>query len=162
MNKHYEESELIEGFPESVFAYVDDHANFSSHMSESSWMMGGGKMKVETDEGHGQKVDSHIKLSGFAFGIKIFLDEIVTKHEPPYRKEWQTVGEPRLLVIGHYVMGLEITPEGKSSKLKVYINYKLPATVGQFLLGLIFSRFYAKWCVRQMLDSTKKKFSTNL
>lgn len=161
MDKYYEQSELINGSPESVFAYVDNHANFSSHMSESSWMMGGGKMKVETDVGNGQKAGSHIKLSGKAFGVKIFLDEIITKYEPPYKKEWKTIGNLRLLVIGHYLMEFEINPEKDGAKLKVYISYKLPVSAGQRFLGYVFSGFYARWCVRQMLDGTRKNFSAN-
>jgi hypothetical protein len=30
-------------FPERVFSYVDDQARLSSHMSQNSWRMGGGK-----------------------------------------------------------------------------------------------------------------------
>lgn len=40
--RHDEESLLISASPEDVFAYVDDHKRFSSHMNQSSWMMGGG------------------------------------------------------------------------------------------------------------------------
>ena len=36
-------------------------------------------MATETDEGKGQRIGSHIRLSGKAFGIPIFLDEIHEK-----------------------------------------------------------------------------------
>ncbi len=104
--RHYEDSMLTSASPGELFAYIDDHARFSSHMSQSSWMMGGGRMDVSVDEGSGQKVGSHIRLSGTAFGIKLFLDEVVTRHEPPRIKTWETVGDLRLLVIGHYGMGI--------------------------------------------------------
>src|SRR3972149_11669376 len=100
--RHYENSTFISASAEEIFAYIDDHKRFSSHMGQSSWMMGGGKMEVTVDEGHGQKVGSHIRLSGKAFGIKLFLDEIVTWHEPPFVKMWKTVGNLKLLVIGQY------------------------------------------------------------
>src|SRR3989344_4477847 len=100
MNKivrHYEENLLIPTSPRELFAYVDDHKGFSSHMSKSSWMMGGGKMDVLVDEGGGRKVGSHIQLNGTAFGVKLSLDEVVTCYEPPFAKAWETVGIPKLL-----------------------------------------------------------------
>lgn len=72
--------------------------------------MGGGRMETMVDEGRGQKIGSHIRLSGKAFGISVALDEVVTRYEPPRFKTWETVGTPKLLVIGHYRMGIEITP----------------------------------------------------
>ncbi|MDP3940949.1 MAG: hypothetical protein Q8Q49_01430 [bacterium] len=53
--RHYEERTVIDAGPEHVFAYADDPNNFSSHMNNSSWMMGGGSMKTETDERKGTK-----------------------------------------------------------------------------------------------------------
>lgn len=40
--RHYEESTAIPASAQQVFDFVDDHSRFSSHMSQSSWMMGGG------------------------------------------------------------------------------------------------------------------------
>ena len=154
--QHYEESSVIHATADRVFAYIDDHTRFSSHMNKSSWTMGGGKMETKVDQGMGQKVGSHILLSGSAFGIKIFLDEIVTSHEPPSRKTWETVGTPKLLIIGSYGMGIEIKPQNAESQLRVYIDYDLPAT--NTWLGRIFSGVYAKWCVRKMVNGTREEF----
>ena len=158
-SRHYEESILISASPEEIFSYVDDHSRFSSHMSKSSWMMGGGKMDTHVDEGKGQKVGSHIRLNGKAFGIEIYLDEVVTKHEPPKLKVWETVGNPKLLVIGHYGMGIDIKPQDAQSRLRVYIDYDLPTTYTW--LGRLFSGAYAKWCVRKMLNDTRYEFGTH-
>jgi hypothetical protein len=97
---HHESSVFIDGAAEDVFAFVDDHSRFSSHMSESSWMMGDGRMTVDLDEAKGQAVGSHIRLSGRVFGVSVYLDEVVTRRDPPANKVWETVGAPRLLVIG--------------------------------------------------------------
>lgn len=158
--RHYEESTIIPSSPDKIFNYVDDHSRFSSHMSKSSWMMGGGSIKVFTDEDHGQKVGSHIRLSGSAFGIPIALDEVVSRYEPPYTKIWETVGTPKLLIIGHYVMGIKIKSQGNQSLLRVFINYDLPTT--NTWLGKLFSGFYAKWCVQQMINGVRNEFSTSL
>jgi hypothetical protein len=95
----------IAATPEEVFAFIDDHSQFASHMSQSSWMMGGGRMLVDVDAARGQAVGSHIRLSGKVFGVRLFLDEVVTRRNPPTDKVWETVGIPRLLVIGSYRMG---------------------------------------------------------
>lgn len=159
--RHYEESKHVSAAPEELFSYVDDHTKFSSHMSESSWMMGGGSMQTTVDEGRGQKVGSHIQLKGKVFGITLFLDEVVTEHTPPHRKAWKTVGTPRLLIIGHYHMGLEITPEKEGSRLTVFIDYELPESPSTRWLGYMFSGIYATWCVRQMLNGAQHYFVTD-
>lgn len=159
MNKkrrHYEDSTTISASPGELFAYIDDHARFSSHMSQSSWMMGGGRMDVTVDEGRGQNVGSHIRLSGTAFGIKLFLDEVVTRHEPPRIKTWETVGDLGLLVIGHYGMGIEIAPQGSATSIRVFIDYSMPDK--NVWLGRLFGEMYAKWCVAQMLNGAREYF----
>lgn len=160
MNKetrHYEISSSISASPKELFAYIDDHKRFSSHMNKSSWMMGGGRMDVSIDSGRGQKVGSHIRMSGKAFGIGLFLDEVVTRYEPPHIKAWETVGAPKLLVIGHYIMGIEIKPRDTSSLLRVCIDYNLPEK--NAWLGRLFSTAYAKWCVQQMIDGARNQFT---
>lgn len=154
--KHYEESLFINTPPSELFAYIDDHNRFSSHMSKSSWMMGGGKMETKVDEGHGQAVGSHIRLSGKAFGISISLDEAVTRHDPPFVKIWETVGVPQLLIIGHYIMGIEIKPQDNGSGLRVFIDYDLP--ISNIWLGKLLSGIYAKWCVSQMIKGASDYF----
>ncbi len=152
--KHYKESVLIQASPEEIFVFADDHENFSAHMTKSSWMMGGGTMNIETDEGHGQKIGSHIRMSGRAFGFNLFLDEVITQYDPPRTKAWETVGEIRLLVIGHYKLGFKIEPQNNESKFIVFIDYNLP--VKNKWLGTLFGKMYAKWCVKQMINGVDK------
>lgn len=155
---HYEEQAEIQTSAETLFDYVDDHTKFSSHMNKSSWMMGGGRMDTNVDEGRGQKVGSHIRMSGTAFGVKLFLDEVVTRHEPPQMKTWETVGTPKLLIIGQYGMGIDIRSQGDHSLMRVYIDYDLPTK--NAWLGKLFSAWYAKWCVEQMLNGARTHFSS--
>ena len=157
--RHDEESRLIPASAKQVFDYLDDHSRLSSHMSQSSWMMGGGRMHIQVDAGRGQFVGSHIRLSGKVLGINLFLDEVVTQHEPPYRKAWQTVGALRLLVIGHYRMGLEVKPQNGGSNLRAFIDYELPTTLSTRWLGYLFGGIYARWCIRQMIQGAREHFS---
>ena len=160
MQRHREGVALIAGTPDEVFAFADDHARFASHMSESSWMMGGSRMLVEVDGAGGRAVGSHIRLSANVLGLRLFLDEVVTRRSPPTEKVWETVGTPRLLVIGSYRMGIEIRPENRGSRLRVFIDYDLPTGWSSWL-GLLFGGFYAGWCVKQMLAGTSARFSAH-
>lgn len=155
--KSYQESVTIPASPPEIFGYINDHARFSSHMSKSSLMMGGGKMETKTDEGKGQRVGSHIQMSGKVCGLNLFLDEVVTQYEPPFKKVWETVGQPNLLVIGGYQMGVEISPQDSNSGFKVFINYELPQK--HKWLGSLFGATYAKWCVEQMLAGVQSHFN---
>ncbi len=157
--RHYEGRSVINARAEDIFAYIDDHSHLSSHMSESSWMMGGGRMVILVDDGNGQRVGSHIRMSGKAFGIRLFLDEMVTRREPSLIKIWETVGNLRLLIIGHYRMGVEVELKGSNSLLRVYIDYDLPHT--NAWLGRLFGGIYAKWCVQQMIKGARSHFAQN-
>jgi polyketide cyclase/dehydrase/lipid transport protein len=156
--RHKERSVLVAAPPEVVFAYVDDHSRLSSHMSTSSWMIGGGRMGVELDAAKGQAVGSHVRLSGKVFGIPLFLDEVVTRRNPPREKVWETVGTPRLLVIGSYRMGLDVKQDNGNSRLRVFIDYDLPTGRATRWLGRLFGGMYATWCVGQMLEAPSKHF----
>lgn len=155
-SRHYEDAVTLNINPETVFAYADDHRNFSSHMNKSSWIMGGGKMETKVDEGKGQKVGSHIRMNGTVFGVDLFLDEVIIEHEPPKRKAWETVGDINLLVIDHYKLGFEIEPENTNSRFRVYIDYNLPQSARTRILGYLLGGMYTKWCVNQMINGVKE------
>jgi hypothetical protein len=145
---------------EAVFAYLDDHARLARHMGERSWMMGGGRMALEFDADRGQAVGSCLRLSGRAFGFALSLREVVTERVPPTRKVWETVGEPRLLVIGAYRMGFAITPQGDTSHLRVFIDYALPSRGSARWLGRVLGAGYARWCTRRMVEDAVAHFSS--
>jgi hypothetical protein len=159
MERNYERTLVISATIDDVFAFVDDHSKLSSHMGQSSWMMGGGRMSTEVDAGEGRAVGSHIRLAGRVFGLRVFLDEVVVKRDPPKQKVWQTVGAPRLLVMGAYRMGFEIQPVRDGCELRVFLHYDLPTGVLTRWLGRMFGDWYARWCVQQMLNGARKEFN---
>lgn len=156
---HYESSAIVPIAAEQLFKLVDDHASLSIHMGESSWRMGWSRMEIALDENRGKSIGSHIRLDGKVFGIPLALDEVVTERNPPQCKSWETTGSPRLLVIGHYRMGFDITPQGNSSLLRVFIDYALPDFAPARWLSRMFGGYYARWCVRRMLDGSINYFS---
>jgi polyketide cyclase/dehydrase/lipid transport protein len=160
-SRHVDDSGFVAARPEQVFDFVDDHARFSSHMSQSSWMMGGGRMSIEVDDAKGQTVGSHVRLAGRFLGLSLSLDEVVTRRIPPFEKAWDTVGDPHLIVIGPYRMGVEIRPETQGSRLRVFIDFDFPGGLVTYWLGRLFGRLYAKWCVRQMLQGVVRHFEAS-
>ena len=116
-------------------------------------------MDIEVDERHGQQVGSRIRVAGSALGISLAVDETVIERDPPRRKVWETTGVPRLLVIGPYRMGFEITPTGDAAQLRVFIDYSLPERSLSRWLGYLFAGNYAKWCTRRMVDDAAKSFA---
>ena len=155
-DRHFENQVLITTSAVDLFAFVDDHVRLASHMNKSSWMMGGGRMATEVDSGLGQKVGSHIRMTGKVFGINLSLDEVISDYDPPRLKVWETVGQPKLLVIDHYRMKAEIEPQRVGCKLKVSIDYNRPTK--NAWLGMLFGGFYAKWCVMKMVRETTDHF----
>ncbi len=143
---------------DQVFAHIDDHTRLSSHMSEPSWRTGWGRFQTRIDEGRGQRVGSRIRLSGRVLGIDLSVEEIVVERDPPHRKAWETTGAPRLLVIGHYRMGFELSAYGSGSLLGVFIEYALPARAPARWLGRLFGQHYARWCTQQMVDDAVNHF----
>ena len=146
--------------PARVFALADDHEQLSSHMNQSSWRMGGGRMTTTLDESRGQRVGSRIRMSGHVLGLNLSLDEVVTQRDPPARKVWETVGSPRLLVIGSYQMGFDVTPHETGSRLRVFIDYALPSSWPARWLGRLFGGYYAQWCTQRMVNDAVGHFAS--
>ena len=157
---HEEYSAPINASAERVFDLLDDQTRLTEHMSKRSWKLGWGKMETVLDAQQGRSVGSHIVLRGRVFGIRLFLDEVVIMREPPLKKIWETVGELRLLVIGPYRMGFNLSPDGPAAQLRVAIDYELPTKGISRLLGRFFGRSYAKWCTRQMVRDAQHSFAT--
>lgn len=115
-------------------------------------------MAIETDAAGGRAVGSHIRLAGRMLGIALHVECKVIRREPPRLKAWETVGEPRLLVIGPYRMTVTIDGRGEGSHGVIAIDYALPASVAGRGLGILFGPMYARWCVGQMTRDLVNQF----
>lgn len=149
----------VDAAPSALFDRLDDHESLASHMMQSSSMMAGGAMAFTFDEGHGRTLGSRITMTGKFLGLSLHVSEVVTELAPPNCKAWETIGQPRLLVIDAYRMGFELEAAGSGSRLTVFIDYNLPPWPLR-LLGLIAGRFYARWCVERMANDAVRKFAT--
>ena len=158
---HHESRREVAASAEVLFSYLDDHNRLSEHMSKSSWMMAGSRMDIAFDAKKGQAIGSRIRLKGRALGIPLFVKEVVTERTPPLRKAWQTLGAPKLVVIGPYRMGFEIIPTGAASQLRIFIDYALPNTRFLRWLAGILGGFYARWCTEKMAGDAAHAFASH-
>jgi hypothetical protein len=143
-----------------LFDHLDDHCRLASHMEKPSLMTAGASMRIDTDERHGQAVGSVIRMSGRVLGLRLSVEETVIRRDPPREKVWETIGEPRLLVIGAYRMGFTIAPAGTGTRLDVFIDYRLPGGgIGQ-RLGRLLGGPYAAWCTWRMASDARAAFGT--
>ncbi len=156
---HYHFTTILQTTAENAFEYLDDPKKLSSHMGKSSWMMAGSKMNIKLDEKEGRGIGAEIILDGTMMGIPLFVREFVTESERPKIKVWETKGPQKLIIMGQYRMGFELTPEGTTTQLKVFIDYSLPSVGVQKVLGLFFSKLYARWCTEQMAKDAVNHFS---
>lgn len=156
--RHHRSEVDVAANSDSLFARLDDHTRLANHMEKPSLMMAGATMQVETDALHGQAVGSVIRVTGRVLGMDLDVEEVVTEREPPFRKAWETRGEPRLLVIGSYRMGFTIAPNGSHSRLTVFIDYQLPPHGFSRWLGQLFGWAYAAWCTQRMANDAVAAF----
>jgi hypothetical protein len=158
LRSHAEASATINASPERLFDYLDDYARLGAHMEKPSMMMMGGRMTYEFDETKGRAVGAAIKMGGRFLGVGLSVEEVVVERAPPRRKVWETRGRPRLIVIGAYRMGFDVTPAGEGSSLRVFIDYdRTPSLTGR-ILSRAFGPIYARWCVKRMAEDAERHF----
>lgn len=154
---HYQSRAVLNAPVEVAFAYLDDFKKLSGHMENSSGMMLGSKMAIETDNLQGRAIGSRVRMRGKMMGIALALDEVVTERQPPLRKVWETI-DANLLVIGQYRLGFELEPKGSMAAVRVFIDYDLPVRLPARWLGLLLGRTYARWCTERMTSDAVKCF----
>ena len=157
---HDEKTALVHAPIDHVFARLDAPMSLAAHMDESSMMMMGSRMSMAVDAGGGSVIGSKISMHGSVMGIPVSLEEVVTERQPPCMKLWQTIGTPKLLVMAHYRMGFELTPQGESSLLRVFIDYSLPTKAPESWLGRLLGGVYARWCTKRMVDDAVRHFKS--
>lgn len=160
--RHEEERCEVPASPAVVFDHVDRPERLSAHMSRRSWRLAGTSMSIEPDAQGGRAVGSHIRLRGRVLGLALDAECVVVERIVPRLKQWQTVGRPRLLVIGPYRMAVRIEPYDAGSRVAVAIDYALPSALWERLLGRALAAPYARWCVRQMARDIERRFALGL
>ena len=154
---HGESCALLDATLEQAFAYLDDFKALSAHMEERSATMLGSRMSINTDALGGRAVGSIVRMEGRVLGMRLSLDEVVIERQPRRRKAWQTV-DSRLLVIGDYRLGFEVSPRNGGSAVRVFIDYDLPSGWPGRWLGRLLGGRYARWCTGKMAQDAERHF----
>lgn len=157
---HETSTALVHARVDQVFAYLDDPKALAAHMSESSLMMLGSRMSIDLDADDGRVIGSKIRMHGRMMGIPLALEEVVTERQVARIKVWETIGTPKLLIFAHYRMGFELTPSGEATRVRVFIDYRLPTTALGLWLGHLLGWLYARWCAKQMAEGAVRQFDS--
>ena len=148
---------FIHSTPEKVFAQMDDFSKTGMHMSESSLMMMGSKLKLEQLSPNSTGVGAKYRWYGKMMGMTMDFSETVTRWQAPQLKEWETFGDAKMIIMSWYRMWFEITPAEKGTIAKLSISYLPPKEWFYKILSFFFAKWYCNWCLNNMLNDTKKE-----
>jgi len=151
-----EKNIFIYSTPEKVFAQMDDFSKTGMHMSESSMMMMGSKLKLEQLSINSTGVGAKYRWYGKMMGMTMDFSETVTKWQSPKIKEWETVGEAKIIIMSWYRMWFEIVPAENGTRAKISISYLPPKEWYYKILSFFLAKWYCNWCLNNMLNDTKK------
>ena len=146
---------IIKSSPEEVFAQMDDFSKTGMHMSESSMMMMGSKLKLEQLSSNSTEVGATYRWYGKMMGMTIDFSEAVTKWQPPVLKEWEIIGEAKIIIMSWYRMWFEIVSSESGTMAKISISYLPPKEWYFKILSFFFVKWYCNWCLNNMLIDTK-------
>ena len=148
---------FIHSTPEKVFAQMDDFSKTGMHMSESSMMMMGSKLKLEQLSNKAAGVGASYRWYGKMMGMTMDFSETVTKWQPNKLKEWETIGQAKIIIMSWYRMWFEIAPAENGATAKISISYLPPKGLFYKILSFFFAKWYCNWCLNNMLNDTKKE-----
>ena len=147
---------LIHSTPAKVFAQMDDFSKTGMHMTESSMMMMGSKLTLKQLSTDGTGIGASYRWYGKMMGMTMDFSETVTKWEQNILKEWETVGEAKIIIMSWYRMWFEISPTENGTLAKISISYLPPKEWYYKILSFFFATWYCNWCLNNMLNDTKK------
>jgi hypothetical protein len=153
---------LIHSTPDKVFALMDDFSKTGMHMSESSMMMMGSKLKLEQLPTNPTGVGASYRWYGKMMGMTMDFSEAVTKWQSPVLKEWETFGDAKMIIMSWYRMWFEITPAENGTIAKISISYLPPKEWYYKILSFFFADLYCNWCLNNMLNDTKRKLENKI
>lgn len=146
----------LNGSPKDVFAFMDNIENTGKHMTKKNAAMMGSKLDMEWLTVYKTGLGTKYRWKGKAMGMKMDFTVEVSKWIDGREKTWGTVGNAIMIVISWFEMYLNVMPAaGDKTIARLGIYYTKPR---RSILGFLFGRWYAKWCVNSMLKDTRKHF----
>ncbi|HET9056354.1 MAG TPA: hypothetical protein VFN30_05845 [Chitinophagaceae bacterium] len=158
--KSIERIEIYDAAPGDVFKFIDNLGVTGMHMTKSSWMMIGSKLKLDylTEQHNGP--GTKYRWTGKMMGIKMDFTVEVTQWIEGKEKIWETVGKAKMIIYSWFQMHLTTAPMfNKGTKAELSITYKKPKGLLNNILCFLFADWYCKWCLKQMLGDAKKSLN---
>lgn len=147
---------IIHVYPEKAFAYMDNIGNTGMHMTKSSMPMMGSKLELKQLSENATGLNSKFRWFGKMMGFTMDFTVVVTKWIKDKEKVWETIGEPKMIILGWYKMHLVLSPEGKNTKAELSLAYTKPTGLFFKFIAFFLAPFYANWCLNNMLQDSKK------
>lgn len=142
---------------ERVFETMDDLGVTGMHMTQSSVMMAGSKLRLTFLTSQHKGLGTCYRWDGSFLGMKIDFTVVVTRWIQGIEKVWETVGEPRLLIFSWFSMYLHTTKMPGGTLAELSISYEKPKGSFFRLLSTLFAKKYCRWCLNNMLKDTQRK-----
>jgi hypothetical protein len=143
---------------DTVFAYMDQIGNTGAHMEKRSMAMMGSKLKLTQLSENAVGLNSRYLWKGKTMGFRMDFTVVTTKWESGKEKVWETIGKAKMIILDWYQMKLVVTQEGENSRADLSIKYTKPRKFFFRAVGFLLAKPYAKWCLKNMLNDTRKHF----
>ncbi len=158
------ESVVIGAPAHQVFAFMDDVKNVGFHMSgRSSMPMMGSRLEIAILSPQSTGVGATYRMWGRMMGLTIDFSETVTKYIAGREKVWETIGEPKLLIMSSYVMRVAVNPLSLSScRLTISLTYAPPRSIFWRFVSALVGDWYARWCLKSMCQDAKAAMARQL
>ena len=151
----------IQASPEKVFETLDDLGVTGMHMTQSSAMMMGSKLHLQYLTDNHKGLGSKYRWTGKMMGMNMDFTVEVTKWVKGVEKVWETIGEARMIIYSWYRMYLLVKPIANGSEAELSITYEKPKGWVAKIISFLFSDWYCRWCLKNMLSDTKKVLESN-
>jgi hypothetical protein len=149
-------TETFKATPELVFKTIDDLGVTGMHMTNSSMMMMGSKLKLEFLTTNKTGVGSRYRWTGKMMGLMMDFTVEVTKWINGVEKVWETIGNPQLIIYSRYRMKLRVSEINKTTQAELSISYEKPKGFFNRILCFFLADWYCRWCLKKMLGDAKK------
>ena len=149
-------TELYEASASEVFHTVDDLGVTGTHMTNSSAMMMGSKLRLEYLTPHHTGLGSSYRWTGKMMGLQMDFTVNVTKWIEGKEKIWETIGETKLIIYSWYRMFLKVSSIESGTQAELSISYEKPTGFLNRILSFLFANWYCRWCLKKMLGDAKQ------
>jgi len=141
---------------EKVFGRLDDLGVTGMHMTESSAMMMGSKLRLTYLSDNRTGLNAKYRWQGSMMGMPMDFTVLVTKWIRDKEKIWETVGKTDLIIYSWYRMSLTVSKTPIGSKAELSICYERPTGFFKKVVSFLFADLYCIWCLNSMLNDAAK------